>query len=280
MEIIPQHVYTYDDGLPSYKSGEWPGSRPSHFTGSKLILKPIEHPEKEFRICHAKHFPQKYSDEYKYKKLLKYVPPFIHEDIYKPTKRILKPLTIEPAERFGKRVFPQKEKLYSTTISPFLPRKRKVKKFIPYMTEYGIESIMNRKKRILSLGKKRNHMKVCKPGDKNYNCVENSPDYYKIGGLIPGSTQRINYKKSTRKGENKFYQTINLDIKVLDRNKIWAYRETQDSINSDRKYVENLSLWENKFLDEEKKDNKKKEDKDKDKDKEKEKEKEKIKSKK
>ena len=278
MEIIPQHVYTYDDGLPSYKSGEWPGSRPSHFTGSKLILKPIEHPEKEFRICHAKHFPQKYSDEYKYKKLLKYVPPFIHEDIYKPTKRILKPLTIEPVERFGKRVFQQKEKLYSTTISPFLPRKRKVKKFIPYMTEYGIESIMNRKKRILSLGKKRNYMKVCKPGDKNYNCVENSPDYYKIGGLIPGSTHRINYKKSTRKGEDKFYQTINLDIKVLDRNKLWTYRETQDSINSDRKYVENLNLWENKFLDEEKKDNKKKEDKDKDKDKEK--EKDKIKSKK
>lgn len=41
MEIVPQHVFTYEDGLPSYKSGEWPLKRPSRWKGSKLILKPI-----------------------------------------------------------------------------------------------------------------------------------------------------------------------------------------------------------------------------------------------
>ena len=90
------------------------------------------------------------------------------------------------------------------------------------MTEYGIESIMNRKKRILSLGKNRNFMKLCKPGDKNYNCVENSPDFYKEGGLIPGSTNRINFRKTTRRGDDNFFQTLDLNIKVLDRNKLWS----------------------------------------------------------
>ena len=41
MQIIPQRIYTYGDGLPAYKSGEWPGSKPCHFNSSKLILKPI-----------------------------------------------------------------------------------------------------------------------------------------------------------------------------------------------------------------------------------------------
>ena len=36
------------------------------------------------------------------------------------------------------------------------------------LTEYNIENVMNRKKRINSLEEKRNYMKNCKPGDKNY----------------------------------------------------------------------------------------------------------------
>ena len=86
MQIIPQRIYTYGDGLPAYKSGEWPGSKPCHFNSSKLILKPIKHPEKEFSICHSKHFPQKYSEEYKFKKGIKFIQPIIHEDKYRPHK--------------------------------------------------------------------------------------------------------------------------------------------------------------------------------------------------
>ena len=89
MEIVPQYVYSYDDGVPAYKSGEWPGSKPNHFKGSKLILKPIKsikHLEREFSICNSKHFPPKYSEEFKFVKGLKSVPPIIHKDIYKPKK--------------------------------------------------------------------------------------------------------------------------------------------------------------------------------------------------
>ena len=48
MQIIPQRIYTYGDGLPAYKSGEWPGSKPCHFNSSKLILKPIKILKKNF----------------------------------------------------------------------------------------------------------------------------------------------------------------------------------------------------------------------------------------
>ena len=46
------------------------------------------------------------------------------------------------------------------------------------LTEYYVEDTMNRKKRIFSLGEQRNYMKNCKPGDKNYTCVEYSPDFF------------------------------------------------------------------------------------------------------
>ena len=95
MEIIPQHTYTYGDGVPAYKSGEWPGSKPSRFFGSKLILKPLSKPQKDFFICNSRHFPPKYSEEYKFKKGLKLVPPFIHNDVYRPKKRPLMPIQTE-----------------------------------------------------------------------------------------------------------------------------------------------------------------------------------------
>ena len=65
VEVIPQKTFHYGDGVPAYKSGEWYGSKPNHFIGSKLILKPIKHPEKEFKIGHSIHYPPKYSKEYK-----------------------------------------------------------------------------------------------------------------------------------------------------------------------------------------------------------------------
>ena len=251
MEIISQHIYTYD-GVPAYKSGEWLGSKPCHFVGSKLILKPIKHPEKGFVLCHAKHFPPKYSEEYKFKKGIKYIPPLIHEDIYKPAKRRLEPIITEPIIKFRNLSFRPKDQLYSTNIAPFLQRKIRVKQNIPNNTEYGIESIMNRKKRIISLSEQRNYLKDCKPGDKNYNCVENCPEYFKMEGLIVGSTNRYNLRKTMRKGENDFYSTLNLNIKVLDRNKCWSSKELMESLNSDKKYVEQLNSWESKIFEENK----------------------------
>ena len=87
--------------------------------------------------------------------------------------------------------------------------------------EYGVESVMTRKKRILSLYEQRNKMINSNPGDKNYKCVENSPDFFKDGGLIVGSTNRMNYNKTTRKRDDNFYQNLDLGIKVLNDEKLW-----------------------------------------------------------
>ena len=257
MEIIPQHTYTYGDGLPAYKSGEWPGSRSSRFIGSKLILKPITKPQKDFYICNARHFPQKYSEEYKFKKGLKLVPPFLHEDIYKPKKRPLKPINTEPKIYSRNRSFRPQDTIFSPNckIYPFLQRKKKFLNLEHVLTEYNIENVMNRKKRINSLEEQRNYMKSCKPGDKNYTCVENSPDYYKMEGLIVGSTHRINIKKSHAKGGDNFYSTLDLNLKIMNRNKIWTTKELMESIQFDKKYVKELNNWESKVF-EEKKDNK------------------------
>ncbi len=44
LEVVPQRVYKID-GVPAFKSGEWPGIRSSRFPSSKLILKPIRNPK-------------------------------------------------------------------------------------------------------------------------------------------------------------------------------------------------------------------------------------------
>ena len=252
MEIVPQHVFTYDDGIPAYKSGEWPGSRPCHFIGSKLILKPIKHSEKGFVIGHSKHFPKKYSEEYKFKKGIKYIPPLIHEDKYKPPKRRLKPIIIEPIIKLRNFSFRPKDQFYSTNIAPFLQRKKRVMQNVPNNTEYNVESIMNRKKRILSLCEQRNYLKDCNPGDKNYNCVENNPEFFKMEGLVVGSTNRHNFRKTIRKDEDDFYQTLDLKIQILDKNKIWNSKVFLESLNYDKKYVEELNNWENRIFEENK----------------------------
>ncbi len=254
MEIIPQHTYSYGDGLPAYKSGEWPGSKPSHFIGSKLILKPISKPNKDFYICNSRHFPPKYSEEYKFKKGLKLVPPFLHEDIYKPKKRPLQPINIEPKIYKRNRSFRPKDTIFDPNgkIYPFLQRRKKFLRLGSNLTEYHIENVMNRKKRINTLEEKRNYMKNCKPGDKNYTCVENSPDYYKMEGLIVGSTNRINIRKTHPKGGDNFYRTLDVNLNIMNRNKLWSVKELMESLKFDKDYVKELNNWESKVFEDNK----------------------------
>lgn len=254
MEIIPQRTYTYGDGVPAYKSGEWFGSKPCHFTGSKLILKPIKRPEKDM-FGHSKHFPPKYSEEFVYKNGKKFVPPTVHEDVYKPKKRQLKPLIVEPIERFRDRSHRPKDQFYSTTITPFLQHKIRIKQNISNLTEYRVESVMNRKKRILCLEEQRNLLRNLNPGDKPYKCVENSVDFFKEGGLIVGSTNRINYNKTTKKGDDNFYSTLDLNVKVLNDDKLWKSKQLKEITDQDKNYVTNLNKWEETILEEEKQNN-------------------------
>ena len=95
-------------------------------------------------------------------------------------------------------------------------------------------------------------MRITNPGDKAYKCVDNSPDFFKEGGLIVGSTNRMNYNKTTRKGDDNFYQTLDLGVKVLNDKKLWKSKIEKESLDMDKKYVTNLNKWEENTFEENK----------------------------
>ena len=260
LEIIPQNVYTYGDGIPAHKSGEWPGSRSSRFQGSKLILKPISNNEKPFKLGHLVHFTPKYSKEYKFIPCRRKLYPIPHEDFFKPSRRYIVPKYSEPKTYHRSISRRPPEQINSEIISPLFPKKIRV--FPPGQDEkkeWMVENSMTRKKRILSLYEQRNKMVNSNPGDKTYKIVDNSPDFFKDGGLIVGSTNRIHYNKTTRRGEDNFYQTLDLNVKILNDDKIWDNKLTKESLNSDKDYVKNLNQWEENNFEAEDKNKKEKE---------------------
>ena len=82
--------------------------------------------------------------------------------------------------------------------------------------------------------------------------MENSTDFFKEGGLIVGSTNRINYNKTTRKGDDNFYQTLDLNVKVLNDDKLWKSKVLKESLDMDQNYVANLNKWEENIFEENK----------------------------
>ena len=133
----------------------------------------------------------------------------------------------------------------SDFIAPLFQKKYRITKGLGNNSkEWKVETKMNRKKRLLSLDDRRNGMFNSNPGDKNYKNVDNSTDFFKEGGLIVGSTNKLNYNKTTRRGEDNFYQTLDLNVKVLNDKKIWENKLTKENFDSDKDYVLNLNLWE------------------------------------
>ena len=261
LEIIPQHTYYYKDGIPAYKFGEWPGSKSSHFQGSKLILKPIPRQENPFKLGHMVHFPARYSEEFKFIPGRKILHPIIHDEKIKPLKKYVIPKFSSP------KIYPRNiskrppEQINSDIITPLFQKKIRVQIPSQKEREWGLENRMTRKKRILSLYEQRNGMFNTNLGDKNYKNVEDSVGFFKEGGLIVGSTNRINYNKNTRKGESNFYQTLDLNIKTLNDDKIWENKLINENIALDKTYVQNLNQWEQNTLennDDDKKKNEKK----------------------
>lgn len=260
VEIVPQHTFHYGDGVPAYKSGEWYGSRPNHFIGSKLILRPIEKPSKFF-LAHSIHFPPKYSEEYKFRPCIRKLYPFPHDGSYRPSKKVDFPPHIQIPTHFHNRGKVPPDQMGSSFVAPLFQKKMRVnilnlkKNKSLGGEEFNVESQMFRKKRVASLEDQRNKYRKVNPGDKNYKYVDCSPDFYKEEGLIPGSTNKLNLNKTMRKGEDNFYQTLDLRIKVLDDTKLWKRKIFRESLDKDKKYVLNLGKWdENNVVEHNKKD--------------------------
>lgn len=90
----------------------------------------------------------------------------------------------------------------------------------------------------------RNGLPLIAPGDKNYKNPEYSNNFFQEGGLIPGSTNILNYKQSNSKKSYFFYETLDLGVKTLNPKKFWSNKEKKDLIDFDENYVKKLNDWE------------------------------------
>ena len=243
LEIVPQHTYRDENGIPAWKSGEWYGSRPNHFVGSKLILRQIRKPENDKYFGHSVHFPPKFSEEYKFRPSVKKVGPFKHDENIRQGKKYIEPKYTEPRLLERKISYRPKEDMLSSYIPPLFPRRRKFD--IPKISkEYTVEKLMAEKRRIYSLDQQRNSISDYNPGDKIYRGVEYSPGFYKLEGLIVGSTNRLNLHKNHSKKDDNYFDTLDLNIKLLNTDKKWKNKQIKESLNLDRNYVSELNNWE------------------------------------
>ncbi len=86
------------------------------------------------------------------------------------------------------------------------------------------------------------------PGDKLYRNVDYSPDFYKEGGLVVGSTNSARYNKTCGKKANNFYDTLDLSVPTLDAGKLWSNKLSAETLNFNKDYVSNLASWEQNYL--------------------------------
>lgn len=78
----------------------------------------------------------------------------------------------------------------------YSPRSGVERRHLP-ATEYPLEDVMTRKRRVQDLLTQRNEIPCYTPGDKHYRHPEYMPAFYKDGGLIVGSTfQRGSWPKT------------------------------------------------------------------------------------
>ena len=197
-----------------------------------------------------RHFPPRLSDEYVYKPEKRLVKPFVHDDSFKPSKKYIEPKYTE-SKKYKKnlKICPLDQIDGGFEEAPMFVTKRHYKMeelFKPKETK--VENIMTRKKRIFDLHQQRNGLVVFNPGDKLYRCVENSPDFFKLEGIVVGSTNQPHTKKTTKKSDDNFYETLDLKVKSLNPEKLWKSKMLRESIENDKNYVESLANWETNIL--------------------------------
>ena len=268
VQILSSPLYRDENGVPAYKSGEWEGSKPNHFGRTRLLLKPIlKNGNYQPKISH-KPITQKKSLEFIFKpskkpvisyfknieaKQLKpsrkYIDPTIYRKNSKPSNiKSVSINSLKPKDNFNS----------SSIVLPKISIKKSIKiekdKNINYCSsDLNLESMMNEKKRILTLDAQRNYFKKISPGDKNYRYSECSPDYYKESGLIVGSSNRIRISGNYNKLKNDIYKTMDLNVKSLDANKLWKNKIKKERENSEIDYVSKLEQWEKENIKEDEK---------------------------
>ena len=265
LEIIQSPVYRLENGIPAYKSGEWEGIKPNHFGRTRLLLKQIRNNDNPKKLIHKK-IIQKSSSEFTFKPSKKQVNSYFEniqrKNNIKYGRKYIEPNNLRNIIKIDRcssinSIRPKDNYTINSIILPKISIKND-EKSINYRnisfsssSELNIENLMNKKKRIYSLEQQRNYYRECNPGDKNYRYAECSPDFFKEGGLIVGSTNRIRITDNFNKLRNNIYQTMDLNKKTLDINKLWKSKILKEREKSEADYVFNLEQWEKQYIQEE-----------------------------
>ena len=250
---IPQNQYLINN-IPACIYGEWPGIKPNHWKGSIKIIQPIQKESvfddgKYQKENNRKHFKEKFGFEKPFK-LKKRVFSALNLK-FGNKKEGIKPINFKPTQiksAYGRRHFPLK---FGKEKIPFFLG---IKTFYPNgnccsQKEITLEKEIGGKKRIWTTERQRNGMHLRVPGDKYYRLPEFFPTYFKEEGLIPGSTNSINYNKNQSRKAYNFYETLDLSKKTLDRNKFWENKVKYENLDFDKKYVEKYIFeWEKNVL--------------------------------
>ena len=89
--------------------------------------------------------------------------------------------------------------------------------------EYNQEKVMTQKQRIKTLVEQRNGLPMSSLGDKNYKHPDYTPNFFKDGGLIAGSTNQLRMKSGGNGKAIDFYSGLKLDQGPLNPNrKTWT----------------------------------------------------------
>lgn len=254
LKIIPSPLYKDSNGIPAYKSGEWPGIKPNHFERTRLMIKQLRKKLDYERKSSSRYIPEKRSNEYMFKPSLKLVKSYLENvrkqhQIDKGRKHEFDCLNKISDTYDNNLFFTRKRKLEkiksSSLILPKLKKEIKTRNLVLYrsLSELNVEKAMTRKKRINSLEQQRNYYSIVNPGDKNYRYAECSENFFKEGGLIPGSTNILRYSENYNQIKNNIYEHMDLNVRSLDTDKIWNNKLERERKEREMRYVLNLENW-------------------------------------
>lgn len=251
---VPQRQYMID-GNPARTCGEWPGIKPNHWHGSLRVIRPnqsekIFDRDAKIPLLGRRHFEERQSPERIFLPGKKQnVKEKYRENIEdKPTGlRRIDIKYIDIKDKFDKRHFPPRfgvnadpECLHIKTYRP--DGNTRTTKETPIEREFGM------KKKLWSLRDIRNGLPTMSPGDKIYKNVDHSEGFFKDGGLIVGSTNVLNLNKTHSIKDNNFYETLNVNMRTLNRNKLWRNKVKKEMLTFDDNYVKTLTNWEENIL--------------------------------
>lgn len=243
IQYIPQKPYLINGEL-AYKSGEWLGSKGSHWNSSLKVLNHIRdasvlNPNPSLPLLGRRHFEEKRGkemEEFSKKKLIKLEP--------KLEKTSIKHILFKPKEeKEYKKIKISTPGKSNQEAKLFTHSKKKFKEKL-YPDYKLIEQEFGTKRKINTVEERRNGLSVVIPGDNLFKNPEWTDNFFQKGGLVVGSTNRWNHNKTERKGNNNFYETIDLKIQTLDPNKLWNNKVKKEELDGQLNYVKSLNIWE------------------------------------